>query len=109
SVYFTEIRGSWILDKNPSHPDDNNSITNWGGINNNLDTECKGIIAFGTSENVIKAGEDWGVSGLNDSDDEYQFDTFVNKTRIIRFENHQKCADKGKEAMKVKSLEILVR
>ena len=110
-VYFSEIRGSWVMEKGSYHPDDDNTINEWKNITpTSQESGCGGIIAFGTSENIIKNGKDWGDSGPNESDEKYVFETkTISKANIIRFENHQQCATKDQESMKIKNMELFVR
>jgi len=110
-VYFSEIQGSWVLEKGSFHPDDDNTINEWKDtMPESQKSGCGGIIAFGTSENIIKNGGDWEESAPNESDEKYLFEnTTVSKTNIIRFENHQQCATKNQESMKIKNMEILIR
>jgi len=107
--YFTQIKGSWTLKKG-NHPDDTQSITKWGDKNPTDSTKCGGIIAFGTSENIIKKGGEWKASGGYTADKKYSFETqTVLKTNLIRFENHQQCADNEEESVTIKDLEIFIR
>jgi len=108
-VYFSEIRGSWTL-KSGNHPDDNLSISNWGDTKPS--SSCSGgdgIIAFGTSENILKSGGEWGVDAGQSVKKIFSINNiFVNQTNIIRFESHQQCAG-NEESITIKDIEIYVR
>jgi len=103
--YFTEIKGSWTLSSG-NHADDNSSIENWGDRNS---SGCNGIIAFGTSENIIKKGGEWGTDAGKHSEKTFSIsNTNVIRTNTIRFENHQNCAGID-ESITITDIELFVR
>ena len=108
---FTEIRGSWVLnDSSARHPDDNYNLNTCGGWGCTKKNDCCGSIAFGTSENLIKVGGEFGADAAQSTSRTYTFSNqYEKETNTIRFENHQKCAENDIESILIKNIDIYVR
>jgi hypothetical protein len=108
---FSEIKGSWKLNDNSGrHPEDNYDLDNCGGWGCTKKDDCCGSIAFGTLANIIKKGNEFGTNAAQNSIITYSIPKQnVNETNIIRFENHQQCAQEGLESILISNIDIYIR